>query len=170
MIRKGIHISATDLFKESNTTFSPNTQDTSTSADTVTPSSKRTKQNQDPFVDFRQKIMSSYLNVFSTKRAWTVELDRQIQVYENLQLDSNYDYNLLSFWKTRKDTIDMFANIAKSLFVIPASSTESEHHFFIEGKIVTEQRGLLYSDTDEALILLKEGYSMWSASVTGSKK
>ena len=39
-VRKGIDILATDLFNELNTTFSPNTQSTSTSADTVTSSSK----------------------------------------------------------------------------------------------------------------------------------
>ena len=52
-VRKGIHILATALFNESNTTFNPNTQNTSTSADIVTPLSKRFKQNQDPFADFR---------------------------------------------------------------------------------------------------------------------
>ena len=41
MVRKGIHILATDLFSKSNTTFNPNTQNTSTSADPVTPPSKR---------------------------------------------------------------------------------------------------------------------------------
>ena len=158
MVRKGIHILATDLFNESNTTFSPNTQNTSTSADTVTPSSKRFKQNQDPFADFCQKIALSSLIVFSAKRAWTAELDRQKQVYENLQLDSNYDYNPLSFWKTRKDTTDMLANIAKSLFIIPVSSTKSERHFSIARQIVTEQRSLLDPDTVEALVVLEEAY------------
>ena len=66
MVRKRSHILATDLFNESNTTSSPNTQNTSTSADTVTLPSKRFKQNQDFFADFRQKIASSCLNVFST--------------------------------------------------------------------------------------------------------
>ena len=66
----------------------------------------------------------------------------------------------------------MFANIAKSLFVIPASSIESEHHFSIAGQIVTEQRSLLDPDTVEALVVLKEASinNMWPASVTGSKK
>ena len=116
--------------------------------------------------------MSSSLNVFSTKRAWPVELDHQIQVYENLQLDSDYDYNSLLLWKTQKDTIDMLANIAKLLFIIPASSAEIECHFSIAGQIGTEQRNLLDPDTVEALVVLKEAYinNMWPTSVVGSKK
>ena len=78
MVRKGIHILATDLFNEPNTTFSPNTQNASTFADAVTPPSKQFKQNQDPFVDFLQKIESPSPNIFLTKYTWTVELDHQI--------------------------------------------------------------------------------------------
>ncbi|CAF4620576.1 unnamed protein product [Rotaria sp. Silwood1] len=167
-VRKGIHILATDLFDQSHSTFSSITQDTSTSADT--PSSKRFKQ--DPFADFRQKTASPSPTVFPTKRAWTVELDRQIQIYEHFQLDSDYNNNPLSFWKNQKDTINMLSNIANSLFVIPASSAESERHFSIAGQIVTEQRSLLDPDTIEALVVLKEAYinNIWPASVTGSKK
>lgn len=171
-VRKAIHILATDLLDQSNTTFNSNTPNTSTLADATTPLSKQFKQNQDPFADFRQKVASPSLTVFQTKRAWTVELDRQIQFYENLQLDSDYNTNPLSFWKTQKDTINMLSNIAKSLFVIPASSAESERHFSIAGQIVTEKRSLLDPDTVEALVVLKEAYlnNMWPASITGSKK
>ena len=167
-VRKSIHILATDLFDQSNSTFISATQDASTSFDTS--SSKRLKQ--DPFADFRQKTASSSSNVFSTKRVWTIELDRQIQIYENVQIDSNYDNNPLSFRKGQKDTINMLANIAKSLFVIAASSAESERHFSMAGQIVTEQRSLLGPDAIEALFVVKEAYinNMWPASANNSKK
>ncbi|CAF4517092.1 unnamed protein product [Rotaria sp. Silwood1] len=66
------------------------------------------------------------------------------------------------------DTINMLSNIANSLFVIPASSAESERYFSIAGQIVTEQRSLLDPDTIEALVVLKEAYinNIWPASVT----
>ena len=168
-VRKSIHILATDLFDQSNSTFISATQDASTSFDTS--SSKRLKQ--DPFADFRQKTASSSSNVFSTKRVWTIELDRQIQIYENFQIDSNYGNNPLSFWKGQKDTINMLANIAKSLFVIYL------HHRLkvnvtspMAGQIVTEQRSLLGPDAIEALFVVKEAYinNMWPASANNSKK
>ncbi|CAF4150360.1 unnamed protein product [Rotaria sp. Silwood2] len=167
-VRKGVHVLATDLFDQSDEILSSTTQSTSASTNTLL--SKRVKQ--DPFAGFRQKIASSSPTVLSTKRAWTIELDRQMQVYENLQLDSDYSNNPLSFWKVQKDTIGLLANIAKSLLVIPASSAESERHFSIAGQIVTEQRSLLDPDTVEALVVLKEVYinNMWPTSVTGWKK
>jgi hypothetical protein len=96
--RKGIPILVTYSFNQSNLTLSFITQDTSTSADT--PSSEWFKE--DPFADFDKKPASPSSTVFPTKRAWTVELDRQIQIYENFQLDSDYDHNPLSFCKKIK--------------------------------------------------------------------
>ena len=52
----------------------------------------------------------------------------------------------------------MLSNIAKLLFVIPASSAESERHFSIARQIVTEQRSLLDPDIVEDLVVLKEAH------------
>ena len=61
----------------------------------------------------------------------------------------------------------MLANFAKSSFVHPASSAESERHSFIAGQIVREQHSLLDPDTVEGLVVLKEAYiNMCPVSVT----
>jgi len=69
-VRKGLHILASDLIDQSNFITSNN------SMPTDPPSSKRFKE--DPFAIFRQKASPSSPAIFSTKHAWSAELDRQI--------------------------------------------------------------------------------------------
>ncbi|CAF1534372.1 unnamed protein product [Adineta ricciae] len=87
---------AMDLYDLVKQTFTI-THDISSSADVDTSPSKRF--NQDPFADLRQKNATSPSTSLSTKRAWTVEFDRQLQIYENVQLGSDYDSNPFSYWK-----------------------------------------------------------------------
>jgi len=93
----------------------------------------------------------------------TTELNRQINMYENVEIDDDYDNNPFTFWLKHKEDLSILAKISKSLLVIPASSAESERHFSIAGQIVTELRSSLDPDCVEAFVVLKEVYlnNMW---------
>jgi len=96
-----------------------------------------------------------------------IELDRQIQMYDNMEVDHDYDNNPFTFWYNHKNDLSLLAKISKSVLVIPASSAESERHFSIAGQIVTEYRSCLDPDYVEALVVLKEAYinKMWPVGI-----
>ena len=163
-IRKGLHILASDLID--------NSDDFSTSQlhSDKSPPTKRLKD--DPFADFRNQAITKD-PLISGQKALIIELDRQIQMYENMDIEHDYDKNPFSFWFKHKHDLSLLAKISKSVLVIPASSAESERHFSIAGQIVTELRSSLDSDCVEALVVLKEAYinNMWpSSSLTASTK
>jgi hypothetical protein len=156
-IRKGLHVLVDDL-------LSANSADDPVPIISVSPAVASPKRfKEDPFASFRNQQTTVVSKCLSTKRARAVELDRQIQLYETMHVSADYNNNPLSFWREQKDTLDILAKIAKSVLVIPASSSESERHFSIAGQIVTEQRSSLDSDCVEALVVLKEAYlnHMW---------
>ena len=127
----------------------------------TSPASKRLKNHS--FADFRNK--KGALNSFnSDQSAATKELDRQIRVYENMDIDDDYDNNPFTFWYQYEADLPLLSKIAKSVLVIPASSAESERHFSIAGQIVTELRSSPDPDYLEALVVLKEAYlnQMWT--------
>ncbi|CAF3399300.1 unnamed protein product [Rotaria sp. Silwood2] len=86
------------------------------------------------------------------------DVERQIQIYENTSYELPKDYNPLIFWCDQQSTLPILSKIAKSIFVIQASSAESERHFSTAGHIVTEQRSQLNSEFLESLVVLKEAY------------
>ncbi|CAF3802130.1 unnamed protein product [Rotaria sp. Silwood1] len=153
-VQKGLHILASDIVHHSNNHSS--SQDSFHNS----PSSKRMKN--DPFADFRNKRTTQNTSICG-QSALEKELDRQIQIYDSMEIDNNYDNNPFTFWRNHKDDLSFLAQIAKSVLVIPASSAESERHFSIAGQIVTELRSLLDPNYVEALVVLKEAYinKMW---------
>ncbi|CAF1305811.1 unnamed protein product [Rotaria sordida] len=153
-VRKGLHILASDIVHHSNN--HPSSQDSFHNS----PPSKRMKD--DPFADFRNKRTTQNTSICD-QSALKKELDRQIQIYDSMEIDNNYDNNPFTFWRNHKDDLSFLAQIAKSVLVIPASSVESERHFSIAGQIVTELRSSLDPNYVEALVVLKEAYinKMW---------
>ncbi|CAF0809069.1 unnamed protein product [Didymodactylos carnosus] len=58
------------------------------------------------------------------------------------------------FWREQQQILPILAKIAKSIYVIQASSAESERHFSTSGQIVTEQRSQLDPEcTSQNLIM-----------------
>lgn len=147
-IRKGLHVLLADLVQNLNVVYSPEyvTDDS--------PPSKRIKD--DPFSGFRQKRLIHRSS--EDNENLTVELNRQVQIYEGMAVDPDYDNNPFTFWRRHKDDLSLLAKISRSVLVIPASSAESERHFSIAGRIVTELRSSLDPDCVEALVVLKEAY------------
>ncbi|CAF1303326.1 unnamed protein product [Didymodactylos carnosus] len=65
------------------------------------------------------------------------EIKKQIQLYENsATYSSSQDNNPLVFWREQQQILTILAKIAKSIYVIQASSAESERHFSTSGQIV----------------------------------
>ncbi|CAF1534836.1 unnamed protein product, partial [Didymodactylos carnosus] len=62
------------------------------------------------------------------------------------------------FWREQQQNLPILAKIAKSIYVIQASSAESERHFSTGGQIVTQQRSQLDPECVESLVVLKEAY------------
>ena len=63
--------------------------------------------------------------------------------------------NPLDFWKENSDRFPILNQLSRQIFIIQASSAESERHFSCAGNIVTEKRGSLDGETVEMLVLLK---------------
>ena len=126
----------------------------------TSPPSKRLKD--DPFADFcNKKGAPSASN--SDRNTSIKELDRRIRIYENMDIDDDYDNNPFAFWHKYRTVLPLLAKIAKSVLVLPASSVTSERHFSIAGQILTELRNSLDPNCLEALVMLKEAYlnQMW---------
>ena len=155
-IRKGLHVLTEDVVAV------PNVNDPVFNE----PLSPPKRRKEDPFASLRGKKAYIISHCRSTKRDSAEELDRQIKLYEAMSVSDAYDDNPLPFWCEQKDSLNIMAQITKSVFVIPASSAESERHFSIAGQIVTEQRCSLDSDCVEAMVVLKKAFlnNMWPSS------
>ncbi|CAF4762223.1 unnamed protein product [Rotaria sp. Silwood2] len=163
-VNKGLHILAADIIQNSDTSASSQLK---ASSEKPLPS-KRLKD--DPFSDFRNRKTNQSTS-FVDQHALTIELDRQIQIYDSMEINDDYDNNPFSFWNEHKDDLWILARIAKSVLVIPASSAESERHFSSAGQIVTEIRSSLDPDHVEALVVLKEAYinKMWPTVISSKE-
>lgn len=64
--------------------------------------------------------------------------------------------NPLHFWRSRIVEFPLLGQLARKVFVIQASSGESERHFSSGGAIVNSKRSRLDADTVESLVVLKE--------------
>jgi len=103
-------------------------------------------------------VRSTTSSITVLTNSFTNDIDRQIQIYDNASYDLTEDNNPLLFWRDQQPTLPILSKIAKSVFVIQASSAESERHFSIAGQIVTEQRSQLDPECVESLVVLKEAY------------
>ncbi|CAF4485935.1 unnamed protein product [Rotaria sp. Silwood2] len=139
-IQKGLHVLAGDVL----TTSDDDQQILIPPTDPISSSSPpKKKHKNDPFVDVRQHVAAnpSPSSSKTTLESLNIELDRQLRLYNNMTLNNNseYDNNPLLFWKQQQDHLSLLAKIARSIFAIQASSSESERHFSIAGRVVTEQ-------------------------------
>ena len=70
------------------------------------------------------------------------------------------DFDPLRWWGERVQKYPLLSDIARRLFVIPASSAECERHFSALNArhIITAQRNKTYPESIQALSVLLEGY------------
>ncbi|CAF1300848.1 unnamed protein product [Rotaria sordida] len=116
----------------------------------------------DPFAAMRSgRTTTSLIKV--SANSFTDDVERQIQIYENTLYNLSEDNNPLLFWREQQQTLPILSNIAKSVFVIQASSVESERNFSIAGQIVPEERSQLDPECVESVVILKEALlnKMW---------
>ena len=147
-IKNGIHVLANDC-KDSILSTSE------LSRKNYSPPAKKAKE--DPFATMRG-ARTTASSVTTSIRSFIDEIEREIQIYENTSYELPDDNNPLLFWRDQQLTLPILSKITKSVYVIQASSAESERHFSMAGQIVTEQRSQLDPECVEALVVLKEAY------------
>ncbi|CAF1252100.1 unnamed protein product, partial [Didymodactylos carnosus] len=104
--------------------------------------SKTKTEKDDPFANMRTNRSGG--SSTQPQVSFQDEIKKQIQLYENsATYSSSQDNNPLVFWREQQQILTILAKIAKSIYVIQASSAESERHFSTSGQIVTEQRSQL---------------------------
>ena len=81
-------------------------------------------------------------------------IDEETEKYRCLNISTKFE-NPLVFWKKSSSEFPKLSAIARQVFVIQASSAESERRFSCAGHIVTEKRGSLDPQTVEMLTFLK---------------
>jgi hypothetical protein len=165
LIKDGIHILAND-FKRTilcgTIDTIPSTIASSLSINSPPPSEKL---KQDPFASMRAgQATTSLIPVSSTLSSFADDIEGQIQIYDNTSYTLLEDNNPLIFWREHQQTLPILSKIAKSVYVIQASSAESERHFSTAGHIVTEKRSQLDPECVESLVVLKEAYlnKLWN--------
>ena len=64
------------------------------------------------------------------------------------------------WWGHQAEEFPLLSDIARRIFVIPASSAECERHFsaFNARHIITAQRNNMYTETVQALSIILKGY------------
>ena len=112
------------------------------------------KIKEDPFAAMRG-ARNSISSITFSANSFTNDIEQDIQIYENTIYEVPEDNNPLIFWRDQQQSLPILSKIAKSVFVIQASSAESERHFSMAGQIVTERRSQLDPEYVEALVVLK---------------
>ena len=89
------------------------------------------------------------------------KINREILHY-NLEKvpQPQFGYNPLAWWKEKHTQYRYLAQLATRVFVIPASSAESERHYsaFNSRNIISTLRNNMYPETVEAISVVLEGY------------
>jgi|ERR1700761_1548115 hypothetical protein len=85
----------------------------------------------------------------------------EVRKYEKEQSPPITDeFDPLQWWSLQTENFPLLSDIARRIFVIPASSAECERHFsaFNARHIITAQRNSMSPETVEALSVVLEGY------------
>jgi len=83
----------------------------------------------------------------------TNELDKYLEE-ETMGVGSNLD--ILQYWKMQSATYPALARMASDILAVPASTVPSESAFSTGGRVVSDYRSRLKSETVEALICLQD--------------
>lgn len=83
----------------------------------------------------------------------TNELDKYL---EEETLSVGVDLDILQFWKMHSGTYPTLARMARDILAVPASTVASESAFSCAGRIVSDYRSRLKSETIEALICFQD--------------
>ena len=94
-------------------------------------------------------------------RTASSRLEEELKMYKvEESVPCRAGFNPLTWWQIKADQYSCLSSIAKQVFVIPASSAESERHYsaFKARNIITAQRNAMYPETVEAISVVLEGY------------
>jgi len=92
-------------------------------------------------------------NAQTLLRRPTNELDKYLEE-ETMEVGSNLD--ILQYWKMQSATYPALARMASDILAVPASTVPSESAFSTGGRVVSDYRSRLKSETVEALICLQD--------------
>ena len=82
-------------------------------------------------------------------------LTKELNEYFEMKIKTIYE-NPLEFWQLNQKKFPNLSSVAKSLFAIPASSSEAERHCSTAGLAMTELRSSLSPKNLENLVILNE--------------
>jgi len=126
---------------------------------------KHKKLKADPFNWFRQTEASSSTSTQAAEavgRSLKDMVDDELKDYgrEVIPAAAPADFDPLRWWGERVQKYPLLSDIARRIFVIPASSAECERHFSALNArhIITAQRNKMYPETVQALSVVLEGY------------
>lgn len=109
------------------------------------------KVHQDPFSSLRSLPSSPAV----TTENLTTKLAGELDEYLASSI-SNAPNNPLMFWRMKATDYPRLSQVARKVYVIQASSGESERHFSSGGAIVSSKRSSMDPSTVECLVVLKE--------------
>ncbi|XP_026396961.1 zinc finger BED domain-containing protein RICESLEEPER 2-like [Papaver somniferum] len=91
----------------------------------------------------------------STRTKSNSKMEEKFRERRRQRLDDN-DFDILTWWKTNSPTYPILARMARDILAVPVSTVASESAFSSGGRVVTEYRSSLASDTVEALTCIKD--------------
>jgi hypothetical protein len=81
----------------------------------------------------------------------------EVQIYfEDLVHPQEDDFDILIWWATNEHKYHVLSCIAKDVLAAPASSVASESAFSTGGRILSDYKSRMLSETVEALICLQD--------------
>ena len=114
-------------------------------------------------------VFCSIITKATTQEAVIEQVTGEMRAYDKESLPSmnsnahqtaSVQFDPLKWWGQRTEKYSLLSDIARRIFVIPASSAECERHFsaFNARHIITAQRNSMYPETVQALSIVLEGY------------
>lgn len=78
----------------------------------------------------------------------TDKIDKEIQIYSNLNVDFKDDFNCIEWWNLQRSYFPLLFKTSCKVLSIPASSAASERAFSDARNLITEKRCLIATNSD----------------------
>lgn len=84
----------------------------------------------------------------------------EIKNYSETTVDNYGAFDLLTFWKTKKDDYIRLSRLARNFLCISATSTPSEHEFSVAGLLINQKRSTLCPTVVEKTVFIHDNYKI----------